>query len=214
MEAIFEILGRIIRHKNGVVSENMSNRGIIYKVNYGVALPTIRQIAEEYAPDHELAEQLFLRDEREAKLAAVFIDNPVEVKAEQLERWAKEFTNVELAEVACNQLFYKTPYALPYSFEWCMSSDIYLQKAGWTLVAKSSQLKGIRQEQLEPYLALSESANLSNPTIQQAVIQALVKFANRSDILRESVIALATKMKGQGGKQQETAEEVLAFLTV
>ncbi len=52
MDIIFEILSRLISQKNGAVVESMTDKGIIYKVSYGVSLPTIKKIAEEYAPDH------------------------------------------------------------------------------------------------------------------------------------------------------------------
>ena len=214
MDIIFEILARLINQKNGAVTESMTDRGIIYKVNYGVSLHTIKKVAEEYAPDHELAQQLYERDEREAKLAAVFIEDPQKVTAEQMERWAKDFINVELAEVACSQLFYKTPYALPYSYEWCTVKNIYLQKAGWTMIARISQQNEATNVQLVLYLGLAECADLSQAVIQQAVISALVKFGTRNEELRQAVMGFASRIKNEGSDKQLVADEIISFLSV
>ncbi|MDR0661429.1 MAG: DNA alkylation repair protein [Prevotellaceae bacterium] len=211
MDIIFELLSRLISQKNGAVSENMTDNGIIYKINYGVALHTIKKIAEEYAPDHELAQLLYERDEREAKLAAVYIEDAQAIKAEQLERWAKDFINVELAEVASGQLFYKTPYALPHSYEWCMSPNIYLQKAGWTIIARIAMLEEITNQQLIPYLKLAESADLSQAIVRQAVISALVRLGMKNDELKKDIIELTSSLKNESADKQPVAEEVLVF---
>lgn len=212
MDIIFEILSRLINQKNGAVVESMTDRGVIYKVNYGVALHTIKKIAEEYAPNHELAQLLYKRDEREAKLAAVFIEDPLAVKVEQLETWAKDFTNVELAEVVCGQLFYKTPYALPHSYEWCLSPNMYLQKAGWTIVTRLALQKNITDEQLLPYLKLVEDTDLSQMVVQQSVIAALVKLGSKNEQLRKEVIDLANRIKNDSNDKLLVVKEVLAFL--
>lgn len=212
MDIIFEILSRLIAQKNGAAMESMMDKGIIYKVSYGVALHTIKKIAEEYAPDHELAQQLYERDEREAKLAAVYIEDPKAVKAEQLEKWSRDFTNIELAEVVSGQLFYKTPYALPYSYIWCLETSTYLQKAGWTMVTKLAQLDKATSKQLIPYLRLAENVDLSQAVIQQAVISALVKIGMKNEELRLKVTDIANKMKSESANKQAVAEEIFAFI--
>lgn len=214
MDIIFEILSQLTHDKNGVVADSMTEKGVSYKLNYGVALHTIKKIAQEYAPDHELAQQLYARDEREAKLAAIFIEDPEAVAKEQVEEWAADFTNTELAEVACSQLLYKTPYALAYSYEWCKSPSLYLQKAGWTLATRLAQLGQTTNRQLMPYLTLAESADLSQAVIQQAVISALVKIGTKNEQLRNEVILAANRMKAQSNSRQVAAREILAFLAV
>ena len=39
---------------NGVISTSMREKGIVYKLNFGVPLPEIKQIAATHKPDSEL----------------------------------------------------------------------------------------------------------------------------------------------------------------
>jgi len=84
-EKFYKLLGELFQEKNGQVAETMLNLGVIYKVNYGVSLATIRAVAVKYGPDHELALQLFEHDSREAKIAATLVDDPAQVTPEQMD---------------------------------------------------------------------------------------------------------------------------------
>ena len=210
MDIVFEILSRLISQKNGAVTDSMMDKGIIYKVSYGVALHTIKRIAGEYAPDHELARQLYERDEREAKLAAIFIEDPKAVSTNQLELWANDFSNTELAEVACSQLLYKTPYALPYSYQWCQSPHNHLQRAGWIMVAKAQP----KPSQLARYLSLVETSKSIAPSVQPHIIQALVKLAGSNNDLYEQVTKVLPFLREGSQAQKVVAKEISAFLAL
>ena len=55
---------------NGVISTSMREKGIVYKLNFGVPLPEIKQIAATHKPDSELAAALWKEDIREFKILA------------------------------------------------------------------------------------------------------------------------------------------------
>ena len=57
---ISEIRRKIRLSMNGIVSEQMAQKGISYKINYGVSIPRIKEIAKDYAPDHDLAQRLWM----------------------------------------------------------------------------------------------------------------------------------------------------------
>lgn len=100
-----EILRRLRREINGAVAGAMEERGILYPLNYGVSVPTIKIIAADYAPDHDLAAELFASGTRELMLAALFIDDPAEVTVGQMESWSESFSNPEIAENCAARLF-------------------------------------------------------------------------------------------------------------
>ena len=52
---------------NGVVSQSMREKGLVYKLNFGVELPRIKGIAAGYEKDHSLAQALWKEDIRECK---------------------------------------------------------------------------------------------------------------------------------------------------
>ena len=44
---------------NGAVSQSMREKGLVYKLNFGVELPRIKMIAENYEKNHDLAQALW-----------------------------------------------------------------------------------------------------------------------------------------------------------
>ena len=54
-EGIIEIKDRLRLSMNGVASKSMRDAGIGYKLNFGVGLPELKQIASEKGKDPELA---------------------------------------------------------------------------------------------------------------------------------------------------------------
>ena len=83
---------------NGVISTSMREKGIVYKLNFGVPLPEIKQIVATHKPDSELAAALWKEDIREFKILASF-----------LQPWVKEIPYLEIAEQCSHNLFYKLP---------------------------------------------------------------------------------------------------------
>ena len=47
---MIRLLKRLKVEMNGAVTGAMQERGIVYPLNYGVSVPTIRGIAREYGP--------------------------------------------------------------------------------------------------------------------------------------------------------------------
>ena len=54
---------------NGAVSQSMREKGLVYKLNFGVELPRIKGIAAGYEKDHSLAQALWKANEKEIKIA-------------------------------------------------------------------------------------------------------------------------------------------------
>lgn len=121
-EKMVALMRRLKIEMNGAVTDAMREYGggqHGYGLNYGVSLPTIKDVAREYAPDHELALTLWKQDVRELKLAALFIDQPSAVTAAQMEEWAGDWRAPELAEQCAMQLFWRSPDAWQIIMKWC-----------------------------------------------------------------------------------------------
>ena len=58
---------------NGVASAYMRQNGVEYKLNFGVELPRLREIAAGLPMDHDLAQALWKEDIRECKLLAAML---------------------------------------------------------------------------------------------------------------------------------------------
>ena len=75
---------------NGVISTSMREKGIVYKLNFGVPLPEIKQIATTHKPDSELAAALWKEDIREFKILASFLQPVDEFSSQEAKQWVKE----------------------------------------------------------------------------------------------------------------------------
>ena len=94
---------------NGVISASMREKGIVYKLNFGVPLPEIKQIAAAHKPDSGLAAALWKEDIREFKILASLLQPVDEFSAQKAEQWVKDIPYLEIAEQCSHNLFYKLP---------------------------------------------------------------------------------------------------------
>lgn len=121
---------------NGVASTSMREKGLQYKLNFGVELPRIKSIAAKYEPSQQLACALWKENIRECKILATLLQ-PTETFCEELaDLWVEEIVNIELAELAVMNLFIRLPFATKKSFQWMASEREYIQVCGFLLVAR------------------------------------------------------------------------------
>ena len=66
-EQLKDIKTQLRLSMNGAVSQSMREKGLVYKLNFGVELPRIKMIAENYEKNHDLAQALWKEDIRECK---------------------------------------------------------------------------------------------------------------------------------------------------
>ncbi|MBR3775178.1 MAG: DNA alkylation repair protein [Alistipes sp.] len=97
-QKMISLLGRMRKQMNGAVADAMYYYGQNYGLNYGVSLPTVREIASAEGKDHELARYLYKQQVRELRLAAMHIAEPALFSLEEASAWADGIINSELAE--------------------------------------------------------------------------------------------------------------------
>ena len=76
-ETVREIKGKLRLFMNGVISQSLREKGLKYRLIFGVELPRLKEIASEYEPNHELAQALWKEDIRECKILAAYLQ-PIE----------------------------------------------------------------------------------------------------------------------------------------
>lgn len=194
-EKVIDIIAQIKQRMNGAVVESMRESGIIYKVSYGVTIPELQEIAQPYKGNHELAIQLFEQDIRECKIIASMIDNPAHVTGNQIDEWCEDFNNTEIIEQVCNNLFWKSDFALSRSYEWCIEDDELMKKAGLLIIGHRASDTSIKDSIFEPYIGIVEEiAESEEEILSNSALYALRQIAKRSDNLSEKVIQAAERM--------------------
>lgn len=194
-EKMVALMRRLKIEMNGAVSDAMREYGggqHGYGLNYGVSLPTIKDVAREYAPDHELALTLWKQDVRELKLAALFIDEPSAVTAEQMEVWAADWRVPEMAEQCAMQLFWRSPAAFCIAAAWAgLSPDEEALKrlAAFYMLGKLvSGDSGIADDEIS---ALLDNGNVFGPAAaERSAAYALREIYWHRPALREQVMSV------------------------
>lgn len=121
---------------NGVVSTSMREKGLNYKLNFGVSLPKIKEIAAAYSKDASFAEVLWKQDVREMKILATMLYPVEDFTPEKAEQWACQTTNQEIAEQYVFNLLQEVPYALSFAAKAILSEEEYVSVIGFLLYAR------------------------------------------------------------------------------
>jgi len=125
MSLFKELTTQLRREMNGAVSGTMRklDPNSQRKINFGVSLPTIRQICTKYEKDHALAEELRGHDVREWWLAAAYIDTPATVDVHSADLIASGWISEEEANVYAMALLSHSPFALEIASGWIASRE-------------------------------------------------------------------------------------------
>ena len=135
-ETVREIKSKFRLFMNGMVSQSMRDRGMDYKLNFGIEYPRIKEIAAGYAPNHELAQALWKENIRECKILAGLLQ-PVDTFYKEIaEIWIEDMQYPELAEYSVMNLFQNLPYAPEVVFGWIADERLYFQMCGYLLMAR------------------------------------------------------------------------------
>lgn len=187
-EIIKDIRLRLRKAMNGVVSASMRQKGIEYKLNFGVAIPEIKTIAADYTPDAELAKWLWAQDVREHKILATLLYPHEAFTEEEAERWVEEIRYQEIAEQFCANLVQFLSFATSLAERWIEDERENTQVSGFLLYARlytqgntslsSEKLlteakrvmdKGISRPQRAALLALKRYGRLGTTEAKQAL---------------------------------------------
>ena len=97
-EQLKDIKTQLRLSMNGAVSQSMREKGLVYKLNFGVELPRIKMIAEGYEKNHDLAQALWKEEIRECKILAGMLQ-PIETFYPEIaDIWVENIRNIEIAE--------------------------------------------------------------------------------------------------------------------
>ena len=119
---------------NGVISQSLREKGLKYRLIFGVELPRLKEIAAGYVPNHELAQALWKEDIRECKILAAYLQPVESFYPEIADIWVEQIHNSELADYVCMALFRRLPYASQKAFQWIASGERMPMYIGFRLM--------------------------------------------------------------------------------
>lgn len=121
---------------NGVTSTSMREKGLTYKINFGVELPRLQAMATELPHTYELAAALWKEDIRECRLLAAMLMPEGDFCEELADVWVEQMRFTEEAECTVMHLFARLPYASAKAFEWVAREEEMYRLCGWLLWAR------------------------------------------------------------------------------
>ena len=132
---IKEIKRRFRLSMNGIVSASMREKGMNYKINFGLTQPLIKEIASSYSPNEELAEKLWEdKAVRESMMLAPHLYPAEKFDKEHAYRWINDIPYTEIADSCCKNLFQNLPFAKELALECIQNKGNMAIYTGYRLI--------------------------------------------------------------------------------
>lgn len=200
---------------NGAVSSAMRERGIVYKLNFGVEYPRIREIAKRYEKSHELAQELWKTDIRELKIIAGLLQPVESFVPEIAEIWMDSINNCELAEMTSMNLFSKLPYAGDISFKWIASENEFTQYCGFLTLNRILSSGMELNERAANELVDQAVTHALSPEVypRQAALNLLATYAGQNKTNNRTVMNIARQYQNSDKELEKEFYNYLKFAT-
>lgn len=181
---------------NGPVSQSMREKGMDYKLNWGVSLPHLQEVAREYGKDRDLAIALWKEDIRECKILATLIMPANEMSRELVDVWMEQLHGQEMAEMLSFHLLQHLDFAPALAYEWMASDKDLYQLTAYHLLSRlflrgqEPNERGINEFLDQAAVALQSD----NMGLRHAAANCVTRFASLNntylDIAREALKGL------------------------
>ena len=158
-DIINDIKKELHANMNGVASAH-ARQTEDYRVNWGVELPRLQNIADEIGQlcdekgvsRRALAQALWNESTRECKILACKLMPPTEMDVEVCDIWAESIRTEEIATMFCLYLVQKLPYASTKAFEWIAREEKMLQNCGYLTLCHLMRKYKLSEEAEEEFL--------------------------------------------------------------
>ena len=180
---------------SGPTSQSMTQKGLGYKINWGVPFIELKKMALEYGKDYELAIELWKEDIRECKILATLIMPAEKMLPEITDIWMEQVKSQEMAEMLAFNLLQYVDYAPAIAYEWIATDKTLYEIAGFQLLARlfangqEANERGINEFLDQAAVALQGD----NMGIKHAAANCVLRFA---DICEEYEKIARAALKG------------------
>lgn len=180
-DIIIQIKKELRANMNGIASEAMGRKSEDYRVNFGVEIPRLHNIATEFKPNHELAQQLWKESVRECRILATILQPVDSFLPEIADIWVDDIRTLELAQVASLNLFSRLPYASDKVFQWIASEREITQQCGYLTLCHIMRKGEMNERSADEFIdqALTAYAG-GSMMLQRTLMRAFAIFAENN----------------------------------
>lgn len=162
----------------------------------GVSLPDMRKLAKRIGKNHVLAQQLWKTGIHEGRTMAGLIEDPQEISEQQMDDWVNDFETWDLCDTVCGSLFDKTPFAYKKVRQWAKSSEEFVRRAGFALLAWLAvhDKRATNDDFVKFFPLIKKYATDDRNYVRKAVNWALRQIGKRNGTLRLQALLLAEEI--------------------
>ena len=185
--------------------EGMGRFGINVDRALGVSVYKTRDVAKKHRNDHDLAAALWATGVHEARMLAVFVDDPAQVTPEQMDAWAADFDSWDITDQATTSLFDLTPHAWGKAYEWSSAPEEFVKRGAFALVAGLAvHDKKASDADFVAYMPVIERESGDGRNfVKKAVNWALRNVGKRNAALNAEAVACAERILAAAGDGRE-----------
>jgi len=169
-DRILEIKKSLRLSMNGIVSSLQRRQGLDYKINFGVEIPRLKEIAAQYPKERTLALALWQENIRECKMLAIMLMPSETFTAEDAHLWIAETPFTEVADQLSMLLLCHLPDASQLAMKWIESEEGLFSYCGFLTLSHLFR-QGIRPDADYEARYLSVAARVLSPENGNKVLQ-------------------------------------------
>lgn len=184
---------------NGVASSSMRDKGLEYKINWGIPVTRLRDMAAQYAPSVALAERLWESDVRECKILATKL-MPAERFSEPMAlSWLSACNNQEMVEMLVFNLVQNMPGVETFVVSLLHSDEHNAPLAALHLVSRLVARQNVAfmtDEVVSSFAQLVIKAlNGTDAVLKHAALNSVTRYVDRELKGADKVVELLKKHK-------------------
>ncbi len=168
---------------NGPTSQSMRDKGIDYKINWGVPFVELKKMATEYGKDYNLAIELWKENIRECKILATLIMPAKQMLPEIADLWMEQVASQEMAEMLAFNLLQYVDYAPVIAYQWIASNKPFYEIAGYHILSRLfADKREVNERGINEFLDQAAIAlQGDNMGIKHAAANCVMRFADMDE---------------------------------
>lgn len=168
---------------NGPASQSMREKGLGYRLNWGVPFITLKQKAQELGNDYDLAIALWKEDIRECKILATLVMPADGMDAELAELWMEQCPTQEMAEMLAFNLFQHLDCAADLAYKWIAQDKELYQVCGFDILSRLFMQGQTPDERAinEVLDQINVALHSASAGVAHAAMNCAVRFASLGD---------------------------------
>jgi 3-methyladenine DNA glycosylase AlkD len=196
-EEAASVLAVLRAEADEMMRHELSERyGIDTPKAFGIPMRRMKAMAKPLAPDHELAQALWVSGWYEARIIASLVDDPAMVTTDQMQRWCLDFDNWAIVDSVCFNHFDRAPQRWSLVGPWAADEREFVKRAAFALLwALALHDRRAPDSAFSAALPLIEAnSNDERPLVTKALTMSLRAVGKSRPGLRPQVLALAERL--------------------